>query len=305
MRQLESQINQMLQSQLLVGLRERLKRKAVEVAGDLTDLPYHGEPEANAAEIRRSQAKSGTTHFHSYASLQIVHHRQRLTIAVTFVERKETMAVVVERLLTAARPLGLRIKRAYFDKGFASVAVFRCLRARRVPYIIAVPARGGAGGIKQHFHGCRNRKLHYTFGASTKSPYTTEIVIVRRVFGKNEIKYFAYAVYRVEGVPLNKVFQCYRRRFSIESGYRQSHQVRARTASRHPGLRLLLFGLSLLLVNLWVLCRQVCGIGNQYGTRFRLFELTLASLASSIARAVETIYGVRQIEQAMPVARIT
>jgi len=300
MRQLEGRLNQILQSQLSSGLRERLQRNAVEVAGDLTDLPYHGEPEASAAETRRSQAKSGTTHFHSYATLQIVHHRQRLTIAVTFVEKGETMAAVVARLLKVARLSGIRIKRAYFDKGFASVAVFRCLRARRLPYIIAVPARGGAGGIKQHFHGERHQRLRYTFGRSTKSPYTTEIVIVRRVLGKNEVRYFAYAVYRMSSVPLNKVFQYYRRRFSIESGYRQSHQVRARTASRHPGLRLLLFGLSLMLVNLWVLCSQVCAITNQYGSRLRLFDLTLASLAHSLAGAVETRYGDREIEQAIP-----
>jgi len=65
-------------SQPPTGLRERLKQKAVEVAGDLTDLPYHGEPEASASEIWRSQAKSGTTHFHSYATLQIVHHRPKV-----------------------------------------------------------------------------------------------------------------------------------------------------------------------------------------------------------------------------------
>jgi len=154
-RQLEGRLNHLLQSQLPLGLRERLKRKAVEVAGDLTDLPYHGEPEADAAEIRRSQAKSGTTHFHSYATLQIVHHRQRLTIAVTFVEKGETMAAVVARLLKVARESGVRIKRAYFDKGFASVVVFSCLRARRVPYLIALPGRGGAGGIKPHFQAHR------------------------------------------------------------------------------------------------------------------------------------------------------
>src|SRR5262249_39055904 len=140
-------------------LRERLKRKAVEVAGDLTDLPDHGEPEASAAEIRRSQAKSGTTHFHSSATWQIVPPRQRLTIAVTFVEQGETMAAVVARLLKVARQAGVRIKRAYLDQGFASVAVFRCLRARRWPYIIALPARGGAGGIKQHFQGDRHQRL--------------------------------------------------------------------------------------------------------------------------------------------------
>src|SRR5262249_21240073 len=142
MRQLEGRLNQMLQSQLPPGRRQRLKRTAVEVAGDLTDLPEHGEPEVHPSEIRRSQAKSGTTHFHSYASLQIVPHRQPLTIAGTFVEKGETIAAVVARRLKVARPAGAPIRRADFDQGFASVAVFRCLRARRGPSRIALPARG-------------------------------------------------------------------------------------------------------------------------------------------------------------------
>ncbi|MBS1807427.1 MAG: hypothetical protein JST84_04465 [Acidobacteria bacterium] len=54
-------------------------------------MPYHGQPEADEGEIRRSPAKDGTTHFHRYASLQIVHHRQRLTLTLTWVIKGETM----------------------------------------------------------------------------------------------------------------------------------------------------------------------------------------------------------------------
>jgi Transposase DDE domain len=305
LRQLEHQLNRALQAQLPQGVRARLQRQAVEVAGDLTDLPYHGEPEADAAEIRRSQAKSGTTHFHSYASLQIVHHRQRLTLALTFVQQGEKMAAVLGRLLEAARALGVRIRRAYFDKGFASVAVLRCLRARRVPYVIALPARGGAGGLKRHFRGRRHQGLCYTFGRGTRRPYPTEVVIVRREFSGGQVRYFAYAVYRLGGVRLGRVFEYYRRRFSIESGYRQCHQVRARTASRHPGLRLLLFALALLLVNLWVLYCQVCAVSGAYGGRLRLYDLRLASLALALESAVVARCGLRPIEQAMPVAKVT
>ena len=111
-RQLEPRINRALQAQLPRGLAKRLRRTRLEVAGDLTDSPDHGEPEREEAEVRRSQAKSGTTHFHSYATLQVVHQRQRLTIAVTFVAKGEKMAAVVARLLRVARHSGVRIRRA-------------------------------------------------------------------------------------------------------------------------------------------------------------------------------------------------
>src|SRR5262249_45362553 len=123
LQQLEQRLNRALQAHLPSKLRQRLRQRRVEVALDLTDVPYHGQPEQDEEEIRRSQAKSGTTHSHSYASLQIVQQRQRLTLALTWVTKGETMAQVVTRLLATARRCGLRLKCLYGDKGFASVAV--------------------------------------------------------------------------------------------------------------------------------------------------------------------------------------
>jgi hypothetical protein len=117
------------------------------------------------AEVRRGAAKSGTTHFHMYATLAVIHSKQRFTLAMTFVWAGETMDVVLERLIRLARELGVRFKRLYCDKGFCSVAVLRLLRQRRVPYLIPIPARGGVGGIKGLFHGRRSYSTRYTFAA--------------------------------------------------------------------------------------------------------------------------------------------
>lgn len=298
--QLEQRLNQALQEQVPPKLRRRLRKRHCEVALDLTDLPYHGQPENDEEEIRRSQAKSGTTHFHSYASLQIVHQHQRLTLALTWVTKGETMAQVVTRLLATARRCGLRLQCLYADKGFASVAVLRLLRARRIPYIVALPQRGA---LKQLCQTHRTRRVRYTFHATTRQAYTTDVVCVTRQFAQ-QVKTFAYAVYQLGAGTLAQVYERYRRRFSIESGYRQSHQVRARTASRHPGLRLVLFALSLLLVNAWVLYRQVCAVVTATGQRFRLHPVTLEVLAVTWQEAIQAQLGVRPIVQALPLHAI-
>jgi hypothetical protein len=221
----EQRLNRALQAQVPPKLRRRLQKRRVEVAVDLTDLPYHGQPEQDEQEIRRSQAKSGPPHFHSYASLQIVSHRQRLTLALTWVTKGETLAQVLARLLAQARRFGLRIQCLYADKGFASVAVLRLLRARRLPYIIALPHKGALQTLCQTH---RTRRLRYTFHAGTRQAYTTDVVCVTRVFAR-QVKTFAYAVYQLGRVRLAQVYERYRRRFSIESGYHQSHQcARAR-----------------------------------------------------------------------------
>jgi putative transposase len=95
-------------------------------------LPYQGKAAAQEHEVRRGKAKEGTTHFHRYGTLAIVHHHRRYTLALTFVWAEEKMEEVVARLLDRARALGLCIRRAYLDKGFCSTAVLRLLRRRHL-----------------------------------------------------------------------------------------------------------------------------------------------------------------------------
>lgn len=66
--QLEEEANDLVTAQLPDGLIG----KAHEVVFDLTEIPYHGQAQANDAEIRRSRAKQGTTHFHVYGSAYIL-----------------------------------------------------------------------------------------------------------------------------------------------------------------------------------------------------------------------------------------
>ena len=70
MKPLERRINAGLSAELPRWLTKRPQRLAV----DLTLIPYHGEPFLDPQEIYRSQPKSGTTHFHAYASCCVVEH---------------------------------------------------------------------------------------------------------------------------------------------------------------------------------------------------------------------------------------
>lgn len=172
MRELEAQLNQILRAQLPKQVLRWISRRRVENAADLVEIPYHGQAAQDDDEVRRGAASDGTTHFHMYATLAIVHSGQRFTLAMTFVWAGETMEVVL------ARKLGVRFKRLHCDKGFCSVAVLRLLRRHRVPYIIPIPARGGAGGIKGLFYGRRSYSRRYTFNRGTRAAYTTTVVIV-------------------------------------------------------------------------------------------------------------------------------
>ena len=296
---LERQLNQALRTQLPRSFRRHLNSRPYDVAIDLVELSYYGQPHRHAQEVRRGPAKAGTTYFHAYATIAIVHDDQRYELALTFVWAKESLTEVVLRLLKYVRLLGLRIRWAYLDKGFSCVEIFRLLRRHRIPYVIPVPLRGQ--GLKALCHGQRSYQTRYTFNATTTHPYTTDIVLVRRYRagrrGRHGVDWLVYAVYRIGQCEPHQVHQLYSWRFGIESGYRQMHQVRARTTSRHPGLRLLLVGLALLILNCYMALRQVWLTMRQYGGRVYKVWLTIQRLARLCVRVIEHLLGTTPMHQ--------
>jgi putative transposase len=296
---LEEQLNQALRAQLPRSFRRRLNSQRYDVAIDLVDLPYYGQAHRDAQEVRRGPAKAGTTYFHSYATIAIVHDDERYELALTFVWAKESLTEIVLRLLKSVRLLGVRIRCAYLDKGFSRVEIFRLLRRHRIPYVVPVPLRGH--GLRALCHGRRSYQTRYTFNAKTADAYTTDLVLVRRYRagrrGRHGVDWLVYAVYGLGHREPHQIHQLYRWRFGIESGYRQMHQVRARTTSRHPGLRLLLVGLALLLLNCYMALRQVWLTTRQYGRRVYKIWLTLQRLARLLVRVIEHLLGTTPVHQ--------
>ena len=309
--ELEERINAALHTQLPRRIVRRLEKLRFELALDVHEIPYHGQAAQTEEEVRGGKAKAGTTHFHCYASVAIVHQDQRYELGVTFVWADDSMAQVVERLIQQVRSLNMRIRRAYLDKGFCSPGVLTALRAHRISYIIPIPLRGrkdeaghfisGIGTLFTGLHGYFNR---YTFNQNTTNEYTERVAVVRTYtagrYRRHGSAWFAYAVYGCDGLPPNRIFQLYRRRFGIESGYRQLDQVRARTASQNPALRLLLVGLALILLNAYMTLRQVWLTLRHYGSRTHRLWLTLKRLSLLLAHLIEQLFGIRPIVQLVP-----
>jgi len=298
---LEEDLNAALKSQVPDGLRKRFSRRSFEIGIDLTDIAYHGQPAQDDQEIRRGKAKSGTTHFHAYATLSIVHHQRRYELALTFVWADESMEKVTERLILQAKTLGLRIRRAYLDKGFCGKEVFHLLRSQRIPYLIPIPKRGKSGGIRALCVGRCSYRTRHTFNVNTQRAYTTDVILICRYpkgrYGRHQVEWFAYAAWGMDKIDLHQVFDLYRRRFGMESGYRQMHQVRARTTSRNPALRLLLVGLALIIYNVYITLRRVYLTLRRYGGRIRCIWLTLKRMTLLLLRIIERLMDVKPIEQ--------
>jgi hypothetical protein len=272
---------------------------------DLTLIPYHGQPYEDQKEIVRGAAKSGTTHFHGYATISIVHDHRRYVVAMHLIEYGEEMGEIVRWLLKRLKSLKIRIRRVFLDKGFCSKPVFKVLNQHRLSYVTPIPVRGKSGGVRRLFQG-KSHKTTYTFESPKYGQYTVQAVVVKRYskgrYGRHKSKWFAYAV---AGLPASllpaQVFELYRHRFGIESSYRQMNLVRARTSTRNPVIRLLLVGLAFVLFNLYITLRQLLTSALKRPVESsKPFWLSLRRLAFLLGRAIERFWGFTAVLQHQP-----
>jgi len=261
-RELERRLN----GSLVTAVPKALGRKSRPLAIDLTLIPYHGEPAYDEKEVYRSKAKSGTTHFHAYATAAVMHKGYRYTLALTRVERGELMKEVIQRLLRIVRNRGVKPRFLLLDKEFFSVEVVSYLKRAKHAFIIPAFPRGRkpknprapAKGLRALL---KNKNGYYQHTMTSKKgnkETSVEVTIcvagkyyLKKKSGKRRRKRLLYAVSGVRLTP-KEIRQIYRRRFGIETTYRQMNEARIKTCTRDPKVRLLYVGIALILRNVWV-----------------------------------------------------
>ena len=301
--EMQRMLNRMFRQQLHPSIWKC--KRDFNVAIDLTLIPYHGQPYEDKKEIVRGMPKSGTTHFHGYATVSIVRDNRRYVVALRFIEYGEQMADIVRWLIKRLKSLHFHLRRVFLDKGFCSKPVFKVLHQHRLSYVVPIPVRGKSGGVRTLFQG-KSRKTTYTFHSPKQGQYTVQAVVVKRYskgrYGRHQSQWFAYAVAGLPaGILPAQVFQLYRQRFGIESSYRQMNQVRARTSTRNPVIRLLLVGLAFVLFNLYIALRQnLASALKQPAQVPKRFWLSLRRLALLLGRAIERLWGTTEVIQHQP-----
>ena len=296
-------VNRMFRQQLHPSLWKY--KRDFNMAIDLTLIPYHGQPYEDQKELVRGQPKSGTTHFHGYATVSIVRDQRRYVVALRFIEYGEELAEIVRWLIQRLKSLKIRIRRVFLDKGFCSQPVFKVLNQHQLSYITPIPVRGKSGGARCLFAG-KSRKTTYRFNSPKHGAYSVQAIVVKRYskgrYGRHQSQWFAYAVsgLLVTILPA-QVFELYRQRFGIEASYRQMNSVRARTSTRNPVVRLLLVGLAFVLFNLYITLRQDLSSTLKHSLKLpKRFWLSLRRLAFMIGHAIEHIWGMAQVVQHQP-----
>ena len=281
-------------------LPRRMRRRAWEVAIDWHLDPYYGQPQKSRNEIYYGKAKQGTKRFHAYASACIVEHGHRYTLALTWVRRHESTVTVLRRLLSRVREIGLKIRCLLLDRGFFNVPVMAFLQEEKLPFLMPVKFSGRRPKKRRKATGLRAlRRLPagwYSYTMRSGKQLATFSVCVgyrryqNRKDGKLRSQKLFFAAWRVKGSPTT-IRERYRKRFGIETSYRQRRQGRIYTCTRNPYLRLFFVALAFILRNVWVWIHQTrLAEGSGDTMTLHLELLRFKRMLDWIVHEVETLY---------------
>jgi hypothetical protein len=300
--ELQRRVNRALQGDLPRPLRRRPQPLAV----DLHLIPYHGEPLRDPAEVYRSKARDGTSHFHAYATAYVIRKGLRFTVALTSVRRGEPLQDVVRRLLTQAAKAGVRPRYLLLDRGFCTVAVLRYLQTSRRPFLMPLPLRGrqldhpkGPSGSRAFQSWRRSGWSRYTLTDKEGRKATVGVCVKCRNRRGERGKRGREALVYAYGGGLRPgsyqwVKETYRSRFAIETTYRQLQQARITTCTRDPLLRLLYVAVALILRNVWVwLHWQVLAERRRGGRGVDTDRLTFRTMLLWLQHWAEQCLGIR------------
>lgn len=312
-----------LEEQLNAALGDRLPRSVRRgrrvLAVDLHQQPYYGQPHQAARELRHGKTKQGTAWFHTIATLYLVHRGERFTLAMTYVWGDEPLVAVLNRLIGRIR--GKRILPRYLllDREFYSVDVVQFLQSHRLPFLMPVVHRGrrakdpttakgtqrflGAGRSRFDTHEMRNqgRTARVQIGVVVdQRPPLKSRFSPHRPGRRRRVLVFAFWGFQPKGLWWLR--EEYRRRFGIETSYRQMNEGKARTTTRRPEVRFLLLAIALLLRNAWVWLHRVLISRElpQGGLRTHPERLCLATLLIHLEHEIILLMGLAAFPVALP-----
>lgn len=292
-----------IQAALRGHLPKALRRRHQVVALDVTLLPYYGADAKTNPDVVRSKAKRGTCSFFGYGTAYMVHKGWRYTVALMAVTRGLTMADLARELLKQVRAAGIKVRFLVLDREFYSVAVIRYLQAARTPFLVPVVCHGrpadhplGPSGTNAFKQCKKSGWSRYTLSDAKRCRATVRICIKcrnrRGERGKSGREAWIYAYWGIRPQRFDWVKETYRRRFGIETSYRQMNQCRIRTTSKRFEVRFLYVAIALLLRNLWVwLHHAVLSHPRRGGVELHLERLRLRTMLLWLFEVAIEMYG--------------
>ncbi|MFC4544089.1 transposase [Halosolutus amylolyticus] len=240
--------------------KRRLLPNYVDVAIDLHEWRFYGA--ADTDHVLTTYPDRGTTRTYCFATLCIVAPGTRFTLAVLPLEENGFRAKreAVRTLLETAQQY-ISLRHVYLDRGFYQVHVVAELEQLDVDYIVrARPSKGMKDRLSVDAETVVDDYLMQRKRKPTASVPVTVFAVPHR--SKEDEHVWFVTNREIEPEAARAYAAAFRRRWGIETSYRQIGDFLPRTSSPTFSVRLFYFLFAVALYNLWVLANVLVTDGT-------------------------------------------
>lgn len=251
--QLAGACNLLLKRVFRLWWRDRKNHRPVFLAIDMTDLGHDGRiTEYVHYTVKKRGLKYSKITVVRYATISLVLHGFRLTLAITPVKKKEKLETLVERLVREI-PGELRVRAVLMDKEFYQTGVFKTLDVYGLKYVVPV---------KQYkemtlcYHIAEQTgvwRFPYTINKGKPDCYTINAYLEEQWIDS----YIGFASnIDMTGRDFFTLIKAYHYRWNQEIGFKDAKEYRVKTSTRNHGYRVLAYAVSHLVMGLHCLTRK-------------------------------------------------
>ena len=287
---LEQLRDRLVQALFNVALFSRSdRRRAWMLAIDINLVPFYGKPNPH---VVGGPKKQGTKWFFGYATAVLLHKGRRYMVGLCPLKKGFKPHEIVQTLLDQIAGKGLKIQGVTLDSAFDSGDTIHLLQERQLAYAVPLRRKGNGSNARNRCFEGKHRSIRWT---EWKTETSRIVVKTRVLLWKGRAKTMAFAFQGWSGDRAKNVHeqamqsrQLYRRRFGIETSYRQKNQAQASTTSSDPVYRLLLEGVAYILRQVWVVL--TLALSHVQGTPRTWITLSFQRLIDWLVTELATLY---------------
>jgi hypothetical protein len=241
--------------------------------GLLLAIDFHTDPnyaKTTSAYICKGKRKASTHQFYQYITVIWINAPVPITLGVQLVPKEHSVFKTVQNLLT---PLITqeRIIGVLADGGFYNWDLIQWLIRKQVFFIIRGRVNTGVKPLVQKYQEeLRQKGANLIVDYRLNKSHTRKKFPVKLVLYQTGHRIVALVVPPTCNISGSQLYQLHRRRFTIETYYRQMHRFQIFSCSRHPALRFILVLIALWLCNFWAYFKAPLNLLKQASRRCRV-----------------------------------
>ena len=234
------------------------KKKKVDLAIDCTDLPYYGDP--NTVGVVGGKSKKSTSWFFRFATICIVENGYRFPLGVLPVDQfkaSNMTGVVTELLDMASEHVSVRV--LLMDRGFHSVKMFRTLKELGVSWLMpAKRTKRVSDAMTEMVESAEGRQpMSRRIVVTGDDGKEEESVTLMVEWSEKMNRWLGWLSERKRNVKR------YRKRWGIETKYRDVNRVKGWTTSKKWVVRMMMYGFGVLMNGVWEMYRRMVRRGSR------------------------------------------